>query len=599
MRQHEPDDAVERVRAANDIVAVIGGYLRLKKAGRNFKGLCPFHTEKTPSFIVSPERQTFHCFGCSRGGDVFRFIMDMDGAKFPEALRTLAARAGIRLETTWTRKDTGERERQFEILEFAREHFRKQLGLPVGSETMGYLEKRGISPEMIELFQIGVAPDSWRRLRDEAARKKITDKELIDTGLLIPNEKGTPYDRFRNRVIFPIADTSGRTIGFGGRVLDGSEPKYLNSPETALFKKGEALYGIHHSRGEIHRSGSAVLVEGYTDLIALYQNGIRNVIAPLGTALTPQQARMITHYTDRVTLLFDGDEAGMKAALRSIATLYGEGLGADVALLPPGSDPDQLLREEGVEAVRETITNAGSFVSFILGFPFPGGKEEAVRAMIPTLAAIKDEIRLGLLLREAHSLTGLAEEMLYRQVRLARSNEQDERAISVRRAPSTPKRLIDAQRGIAFLGFEHPDLLPMIRQVVRTDTVQDLPARKLLKALFQCEENGEEPTQSLFTLTGIDREFSRLRVESANSEDPLAILQDYIVCVREEEIERKSRKIQEELREAELTNDREACSRLLAERLKLAAQRRNLAQPSIGDSTGAEAAAGERSDSPR
>lgn len=599
MKRYESDEAVERVRAANDIVGVIGGYIRLRKAGRNLKGLCPFHTEKTPSFIVSPERQTYHCFGCSKGGDVFRFIMDMDGAKFPEALRTLAARAGIHLENKWNRKDSGERERQFKVLDFARDHFRKQLELPVGEVARRYLKERGISTEMIELFQIGAAPEAWRRLRDEGARKSITDKDLIDTGLLIPPEKGTPYDRFRNRLIFPIADTSGRTIGFGGRVLGDGEPKYLNSPETALFKKGEALYGIQHSRGEIHRAGSAVLVEGYTDLIALFQNGIRNVIAPLGTALTPQQARMISYYTDRVILLFDGDEAGLKAALRSLTTVFGEGLGASVALLPSGSDPDQLLREKGVDAVREIIDNAGSFVSFVLDYPFPGGREEAVRAMIPTLAAIKDEIRLGLLLREAHSRTGLAEEMLYREVKLARSDEQEVRAVSVRRAPSTPKRLIDAQRGIAFLGFEHPDLLPVIRRVVRTDDVHDLPARKLLKALFQCEENGEEPSQSLFTLSGVDREFSRLRVESANEEDPLSILQDYIVCVREEEIERKNREIQEELREAERRNDLAACGRLLAERSKLAAQRRNLAHATKGDSTGAEAAAGERSDSPR
>ncbi len=599
MNRHDPDEAVERVRAANDIVATVGSYIRLRKAGRNFKGLCPFHTEKTPSFIVTPDRQTFHCFGCARGGDVFRFVMDMDGVRFPEALRTLAARAGITLKGTWKRKESGEKERQFRVLDFASRLFRREIESPGGKEAAAYLKSRGITDETSELFQIGMAPDSWRWLREEASRKEITDQELFDTGLLISKEKGNPYDRFRNRLIFPICDSSGRTTGFGGRVLDNSEPKYLNSPETALFKKGESLYGLHHTRGDIHRSGCAILVEGYTDLISLYQAGIRNVVAPLGTALTQQQSRLISYYTDRVVLLFDGDDAGMKAALRSLAVLYGEGLSASVAVLPDGCDPDQLLREKGTEAMLETIKAAESLVPFIFGFPFAGGKEEAVRVTIPVLAAVKDEIRLGLLLKELHDRTGLAEEVLFREVRAARSDDREVKALSVKRAPSATKRLIEAQRGIAYLGFEHPDLLPVIRRVVRTDEMQDLPARKLLKALYKFEESGEEPTQSLLTFSGVDREFSRLRVESGDVEDPLSMLQDYIVCVREDEIERKSRQLQEELRDAEERNDLKGCSRILAERSRLAEQRRNLAHATKGDSTGAKATGGERSNSPR
>ncbi len=599
MRNRQSDDAVERVRDANDIVSVVGGYVRLRKAGRNYKGLCPFHKEKTPSFIVTPERQTFHCFGCGKGGDVFRFVMEMDGVQFPEALRSLAARGGVALESTWKRKDAGERERRLKVLDFACRLFEKQLRSKRGAAAAEYVERRGFRDETVALFRIGYAPDSWRFLRDAAARKGIADADLIDTGLIIPKEGGSPYDRFRDRLIFPIGDPSGRIIGFGGRVMGDGEPKYLNSPETPLFRKGEALYGIDRSRGEIHRAGYVLLVEGYTDVIALYQDGIRNVVAPLGTALTPGQGRMLSHYTDRVVLLFDGDEAGVKAAVRSLATLAAEGLAADVALLPPGSDPDQYLREEGRSAMEELIASASSFVSFLLHHPFPGGREEAVRTVIGVLAAVDDEIRLGLLVRETNRMTGLREEVLLRRIRAERAGAKEEDRPALRRSPGLSGRLIDAQRGIAFLGLEHPDLLPVIRRVIRPEKVDDIPARKLLKALYECDDSGARPTPSLLTLSGVDREFSRLRVETEDVDDPLAILHDYILCVREEEIERRSRKIQAEIRDAEERNDEAACSRLLVQRSELAALRRNLAHATKGDSTGAEAAAGERSDSPR
>ncbi len=596
--QRDPNDNVERVREGNDIAAVVGGYVRLRKAGKNFKGLCPFHKEKTPSFIVSPDRQTYHCFGCSKGGDVFRFVMEMDGVGFAEALRTLAARAGIQLESTWDQAKHGEREEWFRVLMFARSYFQMKLRSPEGEGVRRYLNDRGINDQTVEEFAIGWAPDEWRRLRELAHRKGISDSALVETGLLIPKEGKTPYDRFRGRLMFPIEDTSSRTIGFGGRILGDGEPKYLNSPETALFRKGEALYGLSHTKGEIHRNGRAVLVEGYTDLLALWQHGIRTGVAPLGTALTPAQARLIGNHADRVVLLFDGDEAGMRATLRSLAVLSGEGITAQVATLPRGVDPDELLRDKGPDELLSRLDSAEGLVPFVLRFPFGGGREEAIRSLIEVFASVKDEIRLNLFLQDAQKRTGIAEEVLYREIRSLRRSEAVKPMKGVLHAPGPRKRLLDAQRGIAYLGFENPDLLPVIRKAVQPGDVQDIPARKLLKALYECMESGVEPSQTVLTLTGVDEAFARLRIESTDWEDPVTVLHDYIACVRGEAIEQRSRSLHEELRDAEERNDSEACSRLLDERKRLAAQRRRIAYAVRGDSDGAEIVAGERSESP-
>ncbi|MBN1826747.1 MAG: DNA primase [Candidatus Eisenbacteria bacterium] len=599
MESGEGRDLVEEVRAASDIVGVVGAYVRLRKAGRSFKGLCPFHKEKTPSFMVNPERQSFHCFGCGKGGDVFRFLMEIEGVAFPEALRTLAQRAGVRLPERGDPRAREKRERLYALLDFAAGAFRSLYKGERGKRAREYARSRGFDEETEERFGFGFAPDGWRGLRDGAVRKGWSDEDLVRAGLAVPKEGGTPYDRFRNRLVFPIRNVGGRVIGFGGRILGDGEPKYLNSPETELFRKGEGLFGLWTTRGEIRGEGTAVLVEGYTDLISLWRGGVKNTVAPLGTAFTPEQARLLRNYADRAVLLFDGDEAGARAALRSLETLSAEGLQPAVAELPAGSDPDDFLRREGVEALRERINGATPVIPFLLERAYAGDREGGVRAIVQVLAAVRDEIRLGLLLQEAARLSGLNEDVLYRAVRRSRSESRDPSAEAVRLSPVRKKRVLEAERGIAYLGFEHPDLLPVIRRAVDPEGVEDLPARKLLKALYDLAERGEPPVPSLLTRTGVDRDFSRMRVESGEGEDPVPTLQDYIACVRQERIDKRVRELEKELRDAEARNDHDACAMLLTERRRLAEQKRRIAVALRGTDAVADRNAPERSEPTR
>ncbi|MFH1679096.1 MAG: DNA primase [Candidatus Eisenbacteria bacterium] len=570
-------DRVEEVRAANDIVGVIGAYVRLRKAGRSYKGLCPFHKEKTPSFHVSPERQTFHCFGCGKGGDVFRFLMEIDGVRFPEALRSLAQRAGIRIPDRADPRATERRERLYQVLESAARFYRASLRTAGASAARGFLESRGLSDEIVERFGLGYAPSGWRTLRERARAEGFTDEELTDAGLAVQRPDSAPYDRFRERLVFPILTVGGRTVGFGGRILGEGEPKYLNSPETDLFRKGDGLYGLSVTRHDIRREGTAVLVEGYTDLLAVYQAGFRNVAAPLGTAFTGQQARLLANYTERVLVLFDGDEAGLQATLRSLATLAGEGLSPSIAELPAGSDPDELLRESGAEALRLRMESALPLVPFLLERAYSGDREAGIRALVRVLVPMRDELRLSLLVREAHERSGIPEEVIHREVLRLRKGTEEAEPRAIRTSPVASRRLMEAERGIAYLGYELPDLLPVIRRALGSRGVEDPPARKLLEALYECAEKGEDPTESVFTLRDVDGEFARLRMESDAESDPLHRLRDYVACVWEEEINRRLRRVQDELKDAEERKDLEACSRLLEKRAALANRKRRIA----------------------
>ncbi|RPJ48325.1 MAG: DNA primase [Candidatus Latescibacterota bacterium] len=592
-------DPVEEVRAASDIVGVVGGYVRLRKAGRNHKGLCPFHKEKTPSFIVSPDRQTFHCFGCGKGGDVFRFIMEIDGVRFPDALRLLAERAGIRIPEKTDLRAQEKRERIFGLLASAARFYQGELRSASAEPARRFLQARRLSKETAELFGLGYAPGGWRALREKARSEGFTDEEMGEAGLVVAKEGSNPYDRFRDRLLFPIHNVGGRVIGFGGRILGDGEPKYLNSPETELFRKGEGLYGLSVTKGEIRSAGEAVLVEGYTDLLALYQGGIRNAVAPLGTAFTPSQARLLSNYAERVLVLFDGDEAGLRAALRSLETLAGEGLAVRVVELPAGSDPDSFLREKGKEPLEALMRAALPLVPFLLGRAGGGDRESGLRDLVRVLASMKDEIRRSLFVREAAERTGVSEEILHREVARARRPEEGTPAAAVRFSPVASRRLLEAERGIAYLGYQFPELLPVVRKALAPGEVEDAAARRLLESLFASADRGEEPRESVFTMLGIDGDFARLRVEGHPDGDPLPRLRDYVACLREEEINRRIRRVQEELRDAEERKDLDACARLVEERAALAKRRQKIVAAARDEGWDSSFRPAERSDEGR
>lgn len=360
------EDAVRLIKERLDIVDVVGDYVRLHKTGKNFKGLCPFHQEKTPSFIVSPDRQTFHCFGCGEGGDIFSFIMKIEGLDFREALEILARKAGVTLSVPSVSGKSEDKRSLFDIMELSLLFYRTALKEPGGRIALHYLNKRDITPEDASMFELGWAPSSWDSLWSHLKKEKTSLKEALDCGLVIEGTKGV-YDRFRGRIIFPIRDVSGKLLAFGGRVTDGDGAKYINSPEGLLYSKRQNLYLLHVAKQEIREKKRAILVEGYMDAIRLHLSGYKETIASLGTALTEDQARLLKRFTDLCFICYDSDTAGQEATVRSMYVLQQCGLDVRVVGLPSGKDPDDLLsHEDGNALFNKSLNRALPLVLFHL-----------------------------------------------------------------------------------------------------------------------------------------------------------------------------------------------------------------------------------------
>jgi len=363
-----PDEVIEEVRARTDIAALVSQYVRLKKAGRNFFGLCPFHSEKTPSFSVAPDKQIFHCFGCGASGNAFGFLMKMEGATFPEAVRVLAGRAGIRLPDVEVSPAAESRRRQkerlLEAMRLAAGFYQEAIfRTDAGNRALDYLESRGLLRETVRRFGVGFAPDSWDSLKKFLSKKGFTNQELLAAGLLTESERKTVYDRFRKRIIFPIYNQRGEVIAFGGRVFGEGTPKYLNSPETPLFDKGKNLYALHLAREAIRRERQAVVFEGYMDVIAAHQAGITHVVATLGTSLTEMQGRLLHSLSEEIVLVFDADTAGLAATWRGLQVLRSTGNLVKIGRLPAGLDPDDFINKFGGEAFRERVLGAALLLS--------------------------------------------------------------------------------------------------------------------------------------------------------------------------------------------------------------------------------------------
>src|SRR6266487_4215954 len=430
-----PSQSIEQIAAANDIVEVIGSYFPLKRAGANFKALCPFHQEKTPSFHVSPQRQTFHCFGCGVGGSVFRFVMDYEHVDFPSAVRKLAARVGITLIEE--RAPSGAEDRQHEtrrtLLQlhgeaaawFHENLIKKEFAEPARK----YLKQRGITAEIAKRWHLGYAPDEWDAFGSWAREHGYETRDLIASGLVktkddaeraadeTSNAKRTSYDRFRGRIMFPIHNDVGEVIAFSGRLLKDEEgaAKYLNSPETPLFRKGNVLFGLHKSKRALIEANSAIVCEGQIDLISLFEAGITNVVAPQGTAFTENQARILKRFVDEVVLCFDSDTAGAKAAERSLDALLQNDLIVRVVELPRGEDPDSLVRREGKEKFENRVTSAQDFFDYWIEREMQatdvsslGAKLQLARRLAETISRVHDSLMRGEVVNKASARLGVS-----------------------------------------------------------------------------------------------------------------------------------------------------------------------------------------------
>jgi DNA primase len=393
------DSFVDQVRSSISIVDLVGGYVRLDKKGKDYAALCPFHSEKTPSFLVSASKQIFKCFGCGAGGDIFKFIMLMESMTFPESIEHLAESHGIQIPHSTKESSAHREERQLllEIMELAVNFFCTCLAQK--KEALSYLESRQISAETVKQFSIGYAPPG-QRLFEELKKRGYQVEHILACGLVREGDSGQVYDRFRNRIMLPIRDLSGKTIAFGGRILGDGLPKYLNSPETSLYSKSHHLYPLNVTRDEIRRRDFAILVEGYFDCIVPFQFGITNVVASLGTSLTENQVKLLGRYTRNVITNYDPDSAGTAAAIRSIDLFLEEGFHVNILQLPSGEDPDTFIRSEGTETYQEKLKTSQSYLEFALSQflkqqkapSSPKGKQEVASRILPYLAKIPNNI---------------------------------------------------------------------------------------------------------------------------------------------------------------------------------------------------------------
>lgn len=404
------EEFVEKVKNTVDIVEIVSDYLPLKRAGNNYKGLCPFHLEKTPSFTVNQDKQFYYCFGCGAGGDIINFLMEIENITFREAIEILANRAGLRMpgydtgyNNSYQKQEMRERERIFNLHKLAARFYHYILcRTEAGKKALQYLNKRGFTNADVEKFYLGYAPDRWDSLLKFLLKKEFTIEEIEKAGLVSRGKSGHYYDRFRDRVIFPIFNIRGEVIAFGGRILEekDSAPKYLNSPETVIFKKSENLYGLNWARDRIRASNSAIVMEGYTDVLTAHKHGLNNTIASLGTAFTIEHARLIKRYAQNVYIAYDADTAGAAATLRGMELLEGEGLNVRIIQLPAGMDPDEFIRREGNEgfaSLQESAVNLIDYKVSQLEKEYKPdtleGKINFTKALVRLLAGIDDQIK--------------------------------------------------------------------------------------------------------------------------------------------------------------------------------------------------------------
>jgi DNA primase len=424
-----PDAVIDEIRTSSDIVDVISASLKLKKRGKNYVGLCPFHQEKTPSFNVSPDRQMYHCFGCGAGGNVFTFVMETEKVSFIEAVRTLAERAGIALPSPGKEDSSRATEAEilYDICRTAVTYFHDNLTKTVeGKLALEYFHHRGFSDETMRTFGLGYAMNSWDGFVKFAEREGIEPGLAEKAGLMIRREDGSGYyDRFRGRAMFPIYSASGRAIAFGARKMrdDDQLAKYINSPETPIYSKSKVLYGLFQAREAIREKEEAILVEGYADLLSLHQTGIRNCVASSGTALTAEQIQLLSRYTKIITLVYDADSAGSKATMRGVDLIIEQGMDVMVAELPAGDDPDSFVRARSATAFQELIKNAVTFLDFKAKvfetqglLATPEGHTRAIRSIVETIARMKDEIKQQLYIKSLAEKYGLYETTLFREL---------------------------------------------------------------------------------------------------------------------------------------------------------------------------------------
>lgn len=573
-------DDVEQIKQKIDIASFIGEFVPLKKSGRNFKANCPFHSERTPSFYVSPERGSWHCFGCNKGGDVFSFLMEVEKIDFPEALRILAQKTGVRLTQSYQSSETQkQKERIYQIHHLLSEYFHYVLMKhPMGAKAKAYLEDRKINDKIIETFGLGYAPNAWDAQIKFLRKKGYRDEELLLAGVVVAGRRGV-YDRFRGRLMFPIRDPRGQTIAFAGRVLDQTikEAKYINSPETAIYVKGNTLYGLDVTREEIKKKGEAIIVEGEFDMLSSFKVGVGNVVAIKGTALTDGQVNLLKRYTDKIIFALDQDLAGDQAARRGIEIADGAGLLMQVATLPAGKDPDECIKESELswkQAVEKTI----GIYDYIISSAFKRfdpktveGKRRISDEVIPTLAKITNAIVLGHYIRELARELNVPEDTVMNALSRVKREKGEHTPIPVNRVSiGRQERMEETLIGMLFQLEDRALVERLIKEVEESDF--SIPAFGKLFSFAREHASNTLPLGS--SLTDVPSEllpmFDRsllVPVETILDEESGVHVERFIRQIKSGALRRKIHDISTKIREKERTSTTEGEIDGLAEEL--------------------------------
>lgn len=604
--QYFIDDLKDRA----DLVRIIEPYAPLKKKGANWMACCPFHQEKTPSFSVNPSKGFYKCFGCGKGGNAFTFLMEMEGLNFPEAVKRVAEMMGVPLpepvddqqyEKSKKRKEERKQlsDQVIELNKIALEFWEQELQgkSKKAKEAREYLAERGISDEIITQFRIGYSPDSWDALLNHLKETGADEKIIEQSGLVSVNEeKERVFDRFRGRIMFPVLDVNGNPVAFGARAMGKDEPKYLNSPETPAYVKGQHLYGLFQSKEAIRQKKFAILVEGYLDLIALYQFGITNVAASLGTAFTPEQSKLLSRFTKRVVINYDGDSAGIKAARRAIEELLPQDFDIKVLVLPEGQDPDDFVRANGTEAYNVARGNARPFLPFVLdnavkgrAIANPKHKAEAVEEMIPVVAAIKNQIQKRQSFDDAMAFFRIDDDALRRD--LWRSVKD-----GVRSEPGTVQRKVKrvvqakvtvAEQQLLELLIHDRELQEKVLPILEETDFDHLATGPVFHALYADLEKGTPTTlESLLNAVGDDEffhDFVPLLIMTEPKREPGEVIDEVfhraencILTLRIMAIANRSIEISQEIIAAEQAGNHALAGSLVMEQLDLARMKHDL-----------------------
>jgi len=576
-----PDHTIDQILERTNIVEVVGSYLPLKKAGRNFKTNCPFHYEKTPSFVVSADKQIFHCFGCGAGGNVIGFLMKYERMEFPEVTRMLAEKLGIEIpQSTFDRGEQSLNTRIIELNELASQFYHHILkNNKEASGAREYLTKRGINALAINNLRLGYAPSEWRKFFNYARSKGYSEELLKKAGLILPGKNSSSYDRFRQRIIFPIFDVRSRVVAFGGRIFGEGEPKYMNSPETPVYIKARHLYGLNLAKDEVGRQNTIIITEGYLDFITPFEAGIKNIVASLGTALTSEQAVLIKRYAEDVILVYDADNAGEKASLRGIEVLIVEGLTVKIVALPTGMDPDSFVRKNGKDKFKELVDSAVEFFDYqskVLQTRYDiktiSGKHKFAREFLPTIAKIKNEVLKSSYLTRLSDVLGIDETSLRTEMGKIKDYPSQVRPAPVgHNAPI--ERALSAEKMILAIMLDNKDALSRIKGHIEVNDFTSPGCRRIAQELFEINNEGNKvnPARLInrFNGEGMPELLSEISSISDTVVDRDRALADCIKWIKNERRKSMINALRSEIKVAQESNDEDKVIRLVVECNKL------------------------------